>query len=378
MPSVTELERMRPTTTVVENKGIRLAAVGDLLLAAGPAGTHPPRETAAIFADVRPLFREADLVVGNLECTLPGSGATVPTEPRVVATEDLVRAVAAAGITTVSLANNHMFDCLAGGFHRLRRLLDDLGITYFGAGDNLREAAAPAIVQVRGVRVGFLGAADPRTGPSGFAGPSVPGVSPLKMADLIDDIRRLRAEVDHVVVSLHWGEERLSIPSPAQVAQAHALADAGASLVLGHHPHVLQGLEVYRGVPIIHSLGNFVACDVPYTDGDRLTWNRTERTGCVLRVNLGPDGAQDVGQIATYDDGVRVGPDTSGFGERRITRVNRTLALGVTPAQYRRESFWVKTVLPILAHLKWSELKGLRPGRVWRFLRSAARAARAE
>jgi poly-gamma-glutamate synthesis protein (capsule biosynthesis protein) len=137
-------------------------------------------------------------------------------------------------------------------------------------------------------------------------------------------------------------------------------------------------LEVYRGVPIIHSLGNFVACDVPYTDGDRLTWNRTERTGCVLRVNLGPDGAQDVGQIATYDDGVRVGPDTSGFGERRITRVNRTLALGVTPAQYRRESFWVKTVLPILAHLKWSELKGLRPGRVWRFLRSAARAARAE
>jgi len=369
---------MRPTTTGVENKGVRLAAVGDLLLAAGPAGRDPPREAAAIFAEVRPLFQEADLIVGNLECTLPGSGATVPTEPRVVATEDLVRAVAAAGVTTVSLANNHMFDCLAEGFHRLRRLLDELGITYFGAGDNLAEAAAPAIVQVRGMRVGFLGAADPRTGPSGFAEPGVPGAAPLKMTNLIDAIRRLRAEVDHVIVSLHWGEERLSIPSPAQVAQAHALAEAGASLVLGHHPHVLQGLEVYRGVPIIYSLGNFVACDVPYTDGDRLIWNRTERTGCVLRVDLGPDGAQGIRQIATYDDGVRVGPDTSGFGDRRIAKVNGVLARGVTSARYRREFFWVKTVLPILAHLKWSELKGLRPGRVWRFLRSAARAARAE
>ncbi|MBE3098093.1 MAG: CapA family protein [Acidobacteria bacterium] len=369
---------MRPTTTVVENKSIRLSAVGDLLLAAGPAGTHPPRETAAIFADVRPLFRKIDLVVGNLECTLPGSGATVPTEPRVIATEDHVRAVAAAGITTVSLANNHMFDCLAEGFHRLRRLLDELGITYFGAGDNLREAAAPAIVQVRGVRVGFLGAADPRTGPSGFAEPGVPGVAPLKMTNLIDDIRRLRAEVDHVIVSLHWGEERLSIPSPTQVEQAHALADAGASLILGHHPHVLQGLEVYRGVPIIYSLGNFVAFDVPFSDGDRLAWNRTERTGCVLQVDLGPDSTQCVGQIATYDDGVRVGLDTSGFGDRRIAKVNGVLARGVTSARYRREFFWVKTVLPILAHLKWSELKGLRPGRLLRFLRSAGCAARAE
>ena len=369
---------MRPTTTGVENKSVRLAAVGDLLLAAGPAGRDPPREAAAIFAEVRPLFQEADLIVGNLECTLPGSGATVPTEPRVVATEDLVRAVAAAGVTTVSLANNHMFDCLAEGFHRLRRLLDELGITYFGAGDNLAEAAAPAIVQVRGMRVGFLGAADPRTGPSGFAEPGVPGAAPLKMTNLIDAIRRLRAEVDHVIVSLHWGEERLSIPSPAQVAQAHALAEAGASLVLGHHPHVLQGLEVYRGVPIIYSLGNFVACDVPYTDGDRLIWNRTERTGCVLRVDLGPDGAQGIRQIATYDDGVRVGPDTSGFGDRRIARVNRALARGVTPARYRREYFWVKVLRPALAHLKGSNLKRLRPRKVWKFLAGLGHARKAE
>jgi poly-gamma-glutamate synthesis protein (capsule biosynthesis protein) len=364
-------------TTAVENKGIRLAAIGDLLLAAGPLGADPPREAATIFADVQPLFREADLVVGNLECTLPGSGATVPTEPRVIATEDLVRAVAAAGVTTVSLANNHMFDCLAEGFYRLRRLLDDLGITYFGAGDNLQEAAAPAIVQVRGVRVGFLGAADPRTGPSGFAGPSVPGVAPLKTADLVERIRRLRAEVDHVIVSLHWGEERLSIPSPAQIEQAHALADAGASLVLGHHPHVLQGLEVYRGVPIIYSLGNFVACAVPFSNGDRLTWNRTERTGCVLQAELSPEGTRALSQVPTHDDGRSVEIDRSGFGARHLARVNRALARGVTSARYRREYFWVKTVLPALAHLKWSRLKELNLRTIGRALASVYRACRA-
>jgi poly-gamma-glutamate capsule biosynthesis protein CapA/YwtB (metallophosphatase superfamily) len=368
---------MRPTTTTGENEGIRLAAVGDILLT-GPTGGDSPREATAILADVRPLFRETDLVVGNLECTLPGDGRTVPTEPRVVATEDYVRAAAAAGVTVVSLANNHMFDCLAEGFHRLRRLLDDLGITYFGAGDNLAEATAPAIVQVRGKRVGFLGAADRRCGPSGFAESDVAGVAPLEMANLTEAVRRLRGEVDYVIVSLHWGGERLSMPSPSQVEQAHALADAGASLILGHHPHVLQGLEVYRGVPIIYSLGNFVACDVLYADGDRLTWNRTERTGCVLRIDLGPDGAQGVSQVATHDDGVRVAPDTTGFGDHRIAKVNAILARGITRARYRREFFRVKTVQPILSHLKWSELKRLRPGKVCHFLRSVASGGRAE
>jgi poly-gamma-glutamate synthesis protein (capsule biosynthesis protein) len=331
---------------------VRLAALGDLLLTAGADGRGPARDPAAIFAEVRPLFADADLVVGNLECTLRGNGACVPTEPRVVAAEDLIRAVAAADIRVVSLANNHMFDCRTEGFHRLRGLLDELGVKHFGAGDSEEEAAAPAIVHVGGMRLGFLGAADPRTGPSGFADGDAPGVAPFRLGDLVGRVHQLRPQVDHVVVSLHWGEERFSIPSPTQIEQAHALADAGASLILGHHPHVLQGLEVYRGVPILYSLGNFVACEVPFSDGDRLTWNRKERTGCVLQVELSAGRAHVVSQDPTYDDGRSVTVDGGGFGTRHLAHVNHALAQGVTRGRYRRESFWVKTVLPVLAHLK--------------------------
>jgi poly-gamma-glutamate synthesis protein (capsule biosynthesis protein) len=357
---------------------VRLAAVGDLLLACDPAGASAPRDPAATFAGVRALFAGCDVVVGNLECTLPGAGETVATEPRVVSTADLVRGIKAAGFHGVCLANNHMFDCLRDGFHQMRALLDELDIRHFGAGDNLAGATAPAILDVSGVRVAFLGAADEQSGPSQFASADHWGIAPLNMERLAGQVRRLRAEVDHVIVSLHWGEDRFLIPSPSQVEQARALAEAGASLVLGHHPHVIQGLETHRGVPIIYSLGNFVACEVPFPSGDRLTWNRTERTGCVLQVDLGPEGAGDVRQIPTYDDGARVMPDAGGFGGRRIARANRSLARGVTSARYRREYFWIKTVLPVLAHLKGSELKRLRPGKLWKFLKAATRASRAE
>ena len=106
------------------------------------------------------------------------------------------------------------------------------------------------------------------------------------MDRLVRQIQELRQHVDHVIVSLHWGEERFLIPSPVQVEQAHALADAGASMVLGHHPHVLQGLEVYRGVPIIYSLGNFVADEVHFTNGDAVRWDRVGQTGCILRADF--------------------------------------------------------------------------------------------
>ena len=321
---------------------------------------------------MEPIFRQCDVVVGNLECTLPGTGETVPTEPRVVSTPELVRSIKAAGVTVVSLANNHTFDCLLDGFRNLRSLLDEMGVAHFGAGETADEAEAPALIQAAGLRLAFLGAADERSGPSRFAEANRWGIVRFDPERMADRVRRLRRQVDHVIVSLHWGEERLLIPSPAQVEQARLVAEAGASLILGHHPHVLQGLEVHRGVPIIYSLGNFVACPVPFSNGDLMPWNRTERTGCILRANLAAGAVLGVEQSPTCDDGRTVAPDTGGFGARRIARANQALARGVTPGRYRREYFRVKTLLPLLAHLKWSELKRLRPAGIKRFLGSAA------
>jgi poly-gamma-glutamate synthesis protein (capsule biosynthesis protein) len=344
-----------------------MAAVGDLLLAPAPPGVPYRRHPELVAPPVRELLQGCDVVFGNLECTLPGDGGHVPTEPRVVASAELVQAVKAAGFSVVSLANNHMFDCLEPGFRRLRDLLDEIGLPCFGAGRNLEEAAAPAILEVRGVRIAFLGAADERSGVHQFATANQWGVAPLDTTRLTRQIRELRSRVDLVIVSLHWGEERFLIPAPKQIEQAHALVDAGASMILGHHPHVLQGLEVYREAPVIYSLGNFVADEVHYTDGDVLQWDRTERTGCVLLAELGPQGVRNVQQVPSYDSGQVASLDESGFGTRRIEKARRALARGVTLSRYRAEHRWVKTVKPALGRLRWQRLKQLR----WRQVRKA-------
>ena len=179
----------------------------------------------------------------------------------------------------------------------------NLELRHFGAGMNLDEAAAPAIVEAGGLRLAFLAAVDQRSGPYRFAAEDQWGVAPLDVDRLARQIRDLREQVHHVVVSVHWGEERFLIPSPVQIEQAHAIVDAGASIVLGHHPHVLQGLEFYRGAPIIYSLGNFIADDVYFSDGDAIRWNRTERTGCILLAELSESAVVNVRQVPTFDTG---------------------------------------------------------------------------
>ena len=339
---------------------IRLVAVGDLLMPAGYAPDVDENPADGPFAPMADVLASGGVVFGNLECTLPGDGRTVETEPRVISEPRLVRMIAAAGFNVVSLANNHMFDCLQKGFHRLRDLLDELGVAHFGAGDDLTEAAAPAIIETGGVRVAFLGAADGRSGTRPIAAANQWGVAPLDMSRLTGQIRELSGQVDHVIVSPHWGEERFSIPSPEQICQARSLIDAGASMVIGHHPHVIQGMEFHQGRPIAYSLGNFAVGEVPYVSGDRITWNRTERTGCVLTASMTKELVTDVRQLPTHDDGGRIVPDDSGFGEARIAKVNAALRIGVTPARYRREHRRVKTYRPVLEHLRWSRLRKLR------------------
>lgn len=358
----------KPRGAAPDEPVVRVAAVGDLLLASSPVEAEDAA-TPARLAAAGELLADADVVVANLECTLPGDGTTVPTEPRVVARPEWIEAIARAGVSVVCLANNHMFDCLETGFRTLRDRLSSAGIGFFGAGEDLAEAAAPLTVEVGGKRLAFVAGVDERSGPSALAAPGRAGVAPLDMDALTDRVRRLAASHDRVMVSLHWGDERFRLPSPEQIRQAHALVDAGAAAVLGHHPHVLQGLETYRGVPIIYSLGNFLANTVYWQDGDRMHWNRHERTGCILWLELGPDGRIEARQEATYDDGHTIRRLDSPAARRLIGRRNRAVMRGVRRGRYRREHLRVRVLRPILAHLRWRELRRLR----WRNVRNAMR-----
>lgn len=354
---------------------IRFGAAGDLLLARSASGGDS-REPAQLLAGLEPLLASCDLLLGNLECTLPGNGATVPTEPRVISTPAMIRACIRAGFNVLSLANNHMFDCGREGFAAVRDLLRSENVAFFGAGDDLEEAMAPAIVERNGLRLAFFGAADERSGARQFAGQGQWGVARLDMDRLLAEVSRVRPLVDHVIVSLHWGEERFSIPSPLQLDQARRLAEGGVSLVLGHHPHVVQGMEIYRGVPIVYSLGNLVACDVHYSNGDVLRWNSNERAGCILLADVQQGRVADVRQVATVDDGRTVALGGH-LANGRIGRANRAVARGVTLRRYRLEHLLVKTIRPILSHLRPSCLKTLNWDKLRKTMRGILAARRA-
>ncbi|MBN2211061.1 MAG: CapA family protein [Sedimentisphaerales bacterium] len=346
---------------------VRLAVVGDLLLTTFPLGETPSRDIDAALCNMREVFQKQDIVLANLESTLSGEGETVPTQPRLIATPDMIRSVRNTGINLVTLANNHAFDCRTEGFRRLRSLLDELKLDYFGAGLTLTEAAAPKIITANGVRLGFITACDPQTGISDIAGTDTFGIPPLEAEVLSEKIRQLKDQAHHVIVVLHWGEERLTLPSPRQIKLARQLAQAGAGLIVGHHPHILQGMEVYEGTPICYSLGNFLSSGVYFTDGDVITWNRREQTGCIVLAEFDTQKLLSIEQLPTYDPGDSVIVDKSGFGRRWIDRLNRLLERDVTPRRYRWEQFRVNTLRPTLAYLRWSRLKTLR----WRQCRNA-------
>ncbi len=363
---------------MTENRCVRLAAVGDILLQCPPKSSGYPRAIQLVGDDVGEIFQSCDLIFGNLECTLAYDNQLIPTEPRVITDAESVRAVKAAGFGVVTLANNHMFDGRDRGFIKLRSLLDEIDLPHFGAGLNAAEASAAAILQINGLRIAFLGAVDHRSGPYQFASDDAWGVASLEVDRLRQQIRQLRPAVDHVIVSVHWGEERFLVPSPLQLQQARAMVDAGASMILGHHPHVLQGLEIYQGVPIIYSLGNFLADDVYFSSGDAIRWNRLERTGCILLAELSASAVRVTRQIPTFDDGQTVTVDRTNFGAARIRRSARAIAGGVSARRYRREHLWVKTVQPTLAHLRPSQLIHLRPRHVRNALRTLMMSRSAE
>ena len=338
---------------------LRFAAVGDLLLTNNPDGS-PGRGLEALSEDLRSFFASCDIVFANLECILPGPDI-VSTEPRVISTEKQIRSLRDSGINVVTIANNHTYDCFDVGFQRTRNLLSEMEILFFGAGEDLKEAFRPLMIEINGIKTAFIGVVDPSSGQSRFATETSSGPAPMWIDPIVGQIQTLRHEVNHIIVSPHWGEERFRLPSPEQVQHARTLIDAGASMVLGHHPHVMQGMEIYNHCAIAYSLGNFFANEVHFENGDRVTWKRFERTGCILSAKLTSDGIENINQIPVFDDGKRINIETSGWGKQCIHKVNRFLSKGVTPRRYKRESFKVKIINPILSYLRWSKMKRIRP-----------------
>lgn len=254
-----------PTATATEPPQIQLMAVGDVMLARS-IGERVVRDgPGGVFAGVESVLSSADLLVANLECAISERGVPQPKAYTFRAPPAAADALASVGVDLVSLANNHALDYGAEGLFDTLQLLAERQIVAAGAGQNAAAARAPVVIERNGLRVAFLAYVDvPVESRSGFdtrswtATDSTPGVAWANADDIRADVAVARSQADLVVVLMHFGWEGRTEPNDTQRAQSHAAIDAGAALVLGSHPHVLQPVEQYGSGLIVYSLGNFV------------------------------------------------------------------------------------------------------------------------
>jgi poly-gamma-glutamate synthesis protein (capsule biosynthesis protein) len=240
----------QPIETVTETN-VLISAVGDCTIGTDDnfsKATSLPAlvqkndgSPSYLFSNVADIFQEDDITIANLETTFTtstvkknkGTGRVFHFKGDPSLAESLVTA----SIEGVNLSNNHIYDYGTKGFNDTIDTLKNNNVAYFGEGNKW-------IKEIKGVKFGFLGY-------QGWV------YSKELMNKMKADIEAVKAEASVVIISFHWGEEGKYIPNDTQVKLAHFAIDNGADLVLGHHPHVIQGVEKYKDRYINYSLGNF-------------------------------------------------------------------------------------------------------------------------
>jgi poly-gamma-glutamate synthesis protein (capsule biosynthesis protein) len=281
---------------------ITLAAVGDVLMhdavkrsAATFGAGAPDAGFSWLYEPVADLLARVDLAFANLETPIaPKGGGT--REFVFNATADAARALQRSGIDVVAVANNHAFDQGRSGFEETLATLDGLGLRRTGAGPAQRPEG-PEQFEIGGFRIALLGWSrffnqDGNECPRGGDAARCLRAAQLDPDRAVEAVKAAARDADFVVVSLHWGEEYQQQPRAEDVELAHRLADAGASVLLGHHPHVLQPIELYRRADgktsiIAYSLGNFVSNQSRgYVFGVTPDKAAATRDGALLEVEL--------------------------------------------------------------------------------------------
>jgi poly-gamma-glutamate synthesis protein (capsule biosynthesis protein) len=306
---------------------LELAAVGDVALI-GSARVRARREGFdAALAALAPALRAADLGFANLEMPVgspgwvrPGRAAEFWHDPEVVP------ALARAGVRVVSLANNHIMDCGVRGLEHTLEACRDAGLACVGAGADLKRARQPAELQVGARRVVILAYAAPS---KTSARPHAPGHAPLEAEMLRADLERWRARADVLVVSVHWGSMYVDYPPPRVLDLADLLERGGADVVLGHHPHVLQGWRRSGRCLTLFSLGD-VLFDPRAGDFEARLATQARRESGVFTVDVAETPGLAVDPLVLDADGWPQAPEEAAgrVQVERLARLSDGLAEG--------------------------------------------------
>ena len=235
-----EIEEVQETT-------ITISAAGDCTLGTDEGFDYgrsfkgkydAVQNPAYFFQNVQPVFAQDDLTIVNMEGTLTEETAREPKQFAFKGDAAYAKILSSGAVEAANLANNHSFDYGKKSYEDTIAALEAEGISSFGY-------ERTAVMDIKGVKVGFAGVYE------------LAKHIDCKQ-DLLDNIASLKEQgAQLIIVSFHWGQEKENIPNNVQVELAHTAIDNGADLVLGHHPHVLQGIEEYKGKNIVYSLGNF-------------------------------------------------------------------------------------------------------------------------
>jgi len=267
---------------------VTLMAVGDIMLSRSVEQLMVKKNDFTLpFVKLANVTKGVDIAFGNLETTVIAGRKISTGEFEFRTDPKSLEGLKLAGFDLVSLANNHTYNFGAKGLDSTFVELQKADIKYVGAGEGSAEAAAPVIIERGGMMFGFLSYVYPQP-QSSRATADRPGLNFMDLDQLKNDVNILKDQVDWVVVTMHSGTEYKFKPNQEQINFAHAAIDAGASVVIGHHPHVVQTFEKYKDGYIFYSLGNFVF--------DQM-WSEETKQGLMAKIVFNSDQIQSIQAI---------------------------------------------------------------------------------
>lgn len=244
-----------------EQEELVLSFVGDMMFDKSVAGFIKSKGADYVFEGYEKHFKSSDIVFGNLETSLSSRGQPIKDKEYTFrSSPKLAPYLEKYNFTALSIANNHILDFGPSAFIDTMKLLKENGISYGGGGHNKQEAYNGVVIEKKGLKIGFI--AFTRVTPSvdwyaGAKKPGIIGAYKVHETEVLEAVKNLDEKCDLLVVSLHWGKEGSIAVRKEETEFAHKLVDSGADVIEGHHPHVVQAIEMYKDRPIFYSLGNF-------------------------------------------------------------------------------------------------------------------------
>lgn len=268
-----------PIKKEVQSKDIFINLAGDISFSREIANKINKYGVDYPFEKTKDILAEADITIGNLESPFTAGAPDISAGSMTFGAKiEAVKALQGAGFDAMNLANNHFSNQGKVGMLLTFDTLSSNNIGYFGAGRNFSEAHEPYIKKINDFRIAFLGYSDSDVLPANsIATETNPGLAVMDIEQLKIDVLNTKKQADLTLVSMHSGTEYTPYPNNRQKEFARAAIDAGADMVFGHHPHVVQGTEIYKDKTIIYSLGNFVF-DQP--------WSRETQQGLIAKLKF--------------------------------------------------------------------------------------------